>query len=98
MENQHCGAAPAAASGHCEDHSGQMVYMRGITTLLVISAGLLAYSVFWQAPAIRTDIVKEFGRVDGEIKLVQQDVKRHSEDITDLRGRVNALEERTHAP
>lgn len=99
MENHcDCAAATSSTPSHCEDHSGQLVYMRGITTLLVISAGLLAYSVFWQAPSIKTEIAKEIARVDGNIKLVEKDVERLGSDFTDLKGRVEKLEGASHAP
>ena len=89
----HCDAGASAGSApHCEDHSGQLVWMRGVATLLVLSTGLLSYSVFWQAPSIQTEIAKEVARVDSEIKLVKKDVETVKCDITDLRSRVGKLE------
>lgn len=84
MENHHCSAAQPAAAQHCEDHSGQQAWQRGIAALLVIATGLLSYSVFWQAPAIKTEIAKEQGRVDGEIKLVKKDVEVLTNRVTKL--------------
>jgi hypothetical protein len=96
--NCDCAAATTSSPAHCEDHSGQLVYMRSIATLLVISAGLLSYSVFWQAPSIKTEIAKEIARVDGNIKLVEKDVERLDSDFTELKGRVEKLEGVSHAP
>jgi septal ring factor EnvC (AmiA/AmiB activator) len=92
MSRQHCDGISPAATGHCEDHSGQLMWMRGIASLLILSAGLLSYSVFWQAPAIQTEIAKEVARVDGEIKLVKKEMESVKSDIADLRGRVSTLE------
>jgi len=69
-----------------------MMWMRGIATLMIMSTGLLTYSVFWQAPTIRTEVAREFARVDGRIELTKKDIESARTDISDLRTRVGNLE------
>lgn len=92
MPKVHCEGSLSGTANHCDDHSGQLMWMRGIASMMALSAGLLTYSVFWQAPSIQTEIAKEVARVDSEIKLVKKDVELIRCDITDLKGRVGVLE------
>lgn len=92
MTRQHCGAEAAVVTNHCEDHSGHVVWMRGIAALVSIAVALLSYSVFFQAPAIQTQLAKETARMDGRVDLVQKDISNLRTDYCDLRGRVEKLE------
>ena len=68
--------------GHCDDHGGLLAWMKGIAALLTISSVLLGYSVIWQAPNIRMEIVKEIARLDLKdaatdyrMQTIEKDVK-----------------------
>jgi len=80
----------------CIDHSGMVErdnamtkWLEGIFALLIISTGLLSYSVLWQGPNIRADIAKEIARIDKE--NVQRDMKIQNIEsaVTEIRQRVN---------
>jgi hypothetical protein len=59
--------------------------MNGLIGLCVVAVGLLSYSVFWQAPSIRTDIAREINRLD------TQDTKLRT-DLDNIGLRVSTLE------
>lgn len=68
--------------GHCDDHSGLLVWMQAATGLCTLAVGLLTFSVFWQAPNIRMEVVREIARLDAKdaatdyrIQNVEKDVK-----------------------
>lgn len=49
---------------HCPDHSGMMTWLKGLVGISTLCAGLLSYSVFWQAPTLRLEIAKEIARIE----------------------------------
>ena len=61
--------------------------MNGIIALSLVAVGLLSYSVFWQAPAIRSEMAKEISRLDTKDTKLQT-------DLDHLGARVTMLEER----
>ena len=77
--------------GHCDDHSGLLTWMRGIAALMAASSALLGYSVIWQAPNIRMEIVREIARLDARdaafdyrVQTIEKDVKCISDKLTML--------------
>lgn len=61
--------------------------MNSIIGLCLVAVGLLSYSVFWQAPTIRSEMAKEINRLDTADREVKADFER-------LADRVSALEEK----
>ena len=74
-------AEPPECASHCEDHSGRITWERGITALLVFCAGMLSYSVMWQAPNIRFEVAAQIT----ELRMKEQETI----------NKLNTLEKRT---
>lgn len=77
---------------HCDDHSGLLMWMKGIAALLTAASAMLAFSVFWQAPNIRLEIAKDISRLE---KADQDQVYRIQDmerDMRTLGQRVSKLE------
>lgn len=83
---------PNCETGHCDDHSGLMMWMKGCMALMAVTSGLLAYSVMWQAPNIRMDIAKEIARLDAKDTANGYEIKTIQRDVTDIGRRVTFLE------
>ena len=79
-------------TGHCDDHSGLLVWMKGIAALLAASAALLSYSVFWQAPGIRLEIAREIARLDAKDKDTEFKLQTIEKDIRCINEKVSLLE------
>ena len=80
--------------GHCDDHSGLLVWMKAATGLCTLAVGLLTYSVLWQAPSIRMDVAREIARLDMRDKDTGFDIETIKKDITDHNRRLSLLEEK----
>lgn len=80
------------APGHCDDHSGLLVWMKAATGLCACAVGLLSYSVMWQAPSIRMDVAREIARLDMRDKDTGFDIENIKKDVHDITRRVSLLE------
>lgn len=79
-------------TGHCDDHSGLMMWMKMTTALGGMAVGLLSYSVIWQAPDLRMDIAREVARLDKNDTTMSYEIKDIKRDVTDIGRRVSLLE------
>lgn len=79
-------------TGHCDDHSGLMTWVKGGTALMIFACGLLSYSVIWQAPNLRMDIAREVARLDKRDDSMMYDIQDVKRDVTDIGRRVSLLE------
>ena len=77
--------------GHCDDHSGLLAWMKGIAIILSIATGLLSFSVFWQAPNLRLEMLQIASRLDAKdtaldyrIQTIEKDLKCVTEKVTML--------------
>ena len=77
---------------NCADHSGMQVWMKGISAGITICAGLLGYSVFWQAPTIRSEVAKEISRLDKQDAESANGAQNLRRDLSDMGRRVTTLE------
>lgn len=82
------------APGHCEDHSGLLVWMKAATGLCGLAVGLLSYSVMWQAPNIRMDIAREIARLDAKDNAVEFRIQTIERDHSEFGRRISMLENR----
>ena len=79
-------------TGHCDDHSGLMIWIKGMTFLLSMATALLSYSVLWQAPNIRLDIAREIARLDAKDSAVEYRIQTIERDHAEIGRRVTMLE------
>lgn len=79
-------------TGHCDDHSGLLVWMKATTALGGLAVSLLSYSVIWQAPNLRMDIAREVARLDKRDDSMMYDIQDVKRDVTDIGRRVSLLE------
>ena len=61
--------------------------MNGILELPAVAAGLLRYSVFWQAPVMRAEMAKEINRLDIRDTKLQTDLDYLGARVTMLEGK-----------
>jgi len=82
--------------GHCEDHSGLMMWVKINAAVVSISSaiiiGLFSYSSFVQVPSLRADVAKEIARLDAKDKDTGYDIQTIQKDVTDIGRRVSMLE------
>lgn len=80
------------ATPHCDDHSGLLMWMKGIAAILSLAACLLSYSVFFQSPSLQINVVKEVARVEKEAQAQSYRLQMAESDIKTLDKRVSVLE------
>ena len=88
-------------AGHCDDHSGMverdnnmMTWQKGTFALMAFCAGLLGYSVLWQAPNIKLDVAREIARLNMRDSEICNDVKNIQKDLATHDRRISLLESR----
>lgn len=79
---------------HCEDHSGRITWERGVTSLLVFCAGLLSYSVLWQAPNIRAEVAAQIAEVKLKNQATDSKIQNLETKTDSMLSRICTLEER----
>lgn len=85
---EHCKPFDTARSGKdrreiptCADHSGIQVWIKGVAFGVTACAGLLSFSVFWQAPTIRAEMAREINRLDTQDVKNRNDLDRNMEKL-----------------
>lgn len=80
--------------GHCDDHSGLMVWMKGVAGIMLVATGLLSYSVFWQAPNLRMEMVQIASRLDAKDSALDFRIQNIEKDLKCVTDKVTLLSEK----
>lgn len=80
--------------GNCANHEEMVkndvetrTLIKVIIGIAAFSSVLLSYSVFWQAPAIRTDVTEKIGKLEKADALLEQRMGDAEKRIVQLEGK-----------